>query len=152
VKLYSLYGREKYLQKIKYIISILDKIKSNGYSGYCWGYNFDWQGRAGFTPKGTPTIVNTAFIAHAFLDAYELLREERLLETLGDSFFYLEVSTEDMSSSLGRIPIGDFPEVSVIGQFLRLMERRLEAADPAEKRVLEEALQRGFALLNGREA
>ncbi len=78
--------------------------------------------------------------------------EERLLEMLGDSFFHLEVSTEDMSSSLGRIPIGNFPEVSVIGQFLRLMEKRLEAADPAEKRVLEEALQRGFALLNGREA
>jgi exonuclease SbcD len=78
--------------------------------------------------------------------------EDRLLETLGDSFFHLEVSTEDLSSSLGRIPTADFPEVSVIGQFLRLIERRLEAADPADKPVLEEALQRGFALLNGREA
>ncbi len=80
LKLYSLYRNEKYLPKINHIISILEKIKSNGYSGYCWGYNFDWQSKAGFTPKCTPTIVNTAFIAHAFLDAYELLDEKNFLE------------------------------------------------------------------------
>jgi hypothetical protein len=39
-----------------------------------------------------------------------------------------------------------------MGQFLRLMEKRLETADTSEKPLLEEALQRGFALLNGREA
>ena len=80
LKLYSLYGTEKYLQKINHIISILDKIKSDGYSGYCWGYNFDWQSKSGFIPEGTPTIVNTTFIAHAFLDAYQLLGEKRFLE------------------------------------------------------------------------
>src|SRR5256885_3327010 len=26
----------------------------------CWGYNFDWQGRAFYAPQGTPTIVPTA--------------------------------------------------------------------------------------------
>ena len=35
----------------------------------CWGYNFDWQGRAFFAPKGTPTIVPTAFAARALLEA-----------------------------------------------------------------------------------
>src|SRR5689334_11179298 len=32
-----------------------------GERGTAWGYNFDWQGRAFFAPKGTPTIVPTAF-------------------------------------------------------------------------------------------
>jgi len=79
LKLYSLDRNEKYFQKINHIISILEEVKSNGYSGYCWGYNFDWQSKANFAPRGTPTLVNTAFIAHAFLDAYELLGKERFL-------------------------------------------------------------------------
>ena len=43
---------------------------ARGYSGMCWGYNFDWPNRASFAPAGTPTIVNTAFIALAFLDLH----------------------------------------------------------------------------------
>ena len=35
-----------------------------------WGYNFDWPNRAFYAPKGTPTIVTTAFIGLGFLDAY----------------------------------------------------------------------------------
>lgn len=31
-----------------------------------WGYNFDWQSRAFYAPRGTPTIVPTAFAAKAF--------------------------------------------------------------------------------------
>ena len=78
--------------------------------------------------------------------------EERLIEMLGDSFFHLEVITGGLSTSLDRIRVADFPESTVMGPFLRIMEKRLETAGPAEKPVLEEALQRGFALLNGREA
>lgn len=78
--------------------------------------------------------------------------EEGMIEALGDSFFHLEMRTGGLSTSLERFPTADFPELTVMGQFLRLMEKRLETADPAEKPLLEEALQRGFALLNGREA
>ena len=78
--------------------------------------------------------------------------EERLVEVIGDSFFHLEVSTADLSTPLECIPAAEFPESTVMGQFLRLMQKRLETADPADKPALEEALQRGFALLNGREA
>lgn len=41
---------------------------SPGFSGPCWGYNFDWPNRGFFAKRGTPTIVNTAFIGLAFLD------------------------------------------------------------------------------------
>lgn len=53
---------------------LMDNI-SPGYKGACWGYNFDWPNRASFTTKGTPTIVNTAFIGMAFLDLYQLGNE-----------------------------------------------------------------------------
>ncbi len=47
-----------------------------------FGYNFDWQSRAFFAPKGTPTIVPTAFAAQALLEGYELFGDEIYLETV----------------------------------------------------------------------
>jgi DNA repair exonuclease SbcCD nuclease subunit len=78
--------------------------------------------------------------------------EERLAGELEDLFFHLEVIAGELTTSLEPIRATDFPETTVMGQFLRLMEKRLETADPDEKPLLEEALRRGFALLNGREA
>lgn len=46
-----------------------------------WGYNFDWQSRAFFIPKGTPAIVPTAFAAAAFVKAFEHTGSEEYLET-----------------------------------------------------------------------
>lgn len=46
---------------------------SPGYAGPCWGYNFAWPNRAFSAPAGTPTIVNTAFVALSFLGAGDVL-------------------------------------------------------------------------------
>lgn len=46
-----------------------------------FGYNFDWQSRAFFAPRGTPTIVPTAFVYQAFIEGYELFGEQSYLET-----------------------------------------------------------------------
>jgi hypothetical protein len=50
-----------------------------GYHGACWGYNFDWQSRSFFAPRGTPTIVPTAFAARALCEAAEVLSREEYL-------------------------------------------------------------------------
>lgn len=68
------------LEKARFFGDWLTKNYSEGYSGYCWGYNFDWQNRTFFLPKNTPTIVNTAFIANAFLDIYRILHQEKYLD------------------------------------------------------------------------
>jgi hypothetical protein len=46
----------------------------------CWGYNFDWQGRAFFAPRGTPTIVPTAFAARALTDAAVAFGDDNYLQ------------------------------------------------------------------------
>jgi hypothetical protein len=51
-----------------------------GLSGAAWGYNFDWQGRAFFAPKGTPTIVPTAFAARALTEAAHAFQDEEYLK------------------------------------------------------------------------
>lgn len=79
--LYKLDPREEYLEKIRFLSGKLLELVSEGYSGACWGYNFDWESKAFFQPRYTPTIVASVFIGYALLDAYEILKEEHLLET-----------------------------------------------------------------------
>ncbi|HYW74453.1 MAG TPA: hypothetical protein VE961_25745, partial [Pyrinomonadaceae bacterium] len=50
-----------------------------GFKGACWGYNFDWQSRSFFLPRGTPTIVPTAFAARALCEAAEVLARDEYL-------------------------------------------------------------------------
>jgi hypothetical protein len=45
------------------------EMKLKGFSGACWGYNFDWQSRNFFAPRDAPTIVPTAFAARAFIES-----------------------------------------------------------------------------------
>jgi rhamnogalacturonyl hydrolase YesR len=52
----------------------------SGYSGAAWGYNFDWQSRHFFAPRGTPMIVPTAFAARALLQAAETFQDQKYLE------------------------------------------------------------------------
>lgn len=79
-KLYALAKEPQYLGRIDYILNILEQLQSGGYSGNCWGYNFDWQSRTFMRPMGTPTIVNTSFIGHALLDCYELIGRQKALD------------------------------------------------------------------------
>lgn len=79
-RLYALEKAPQYIERITYLLDLLDQLKSKGYSGNCWGYNFDWQNKVMYVPKYTPTIVNSAFIGHALLDAYVLCHIERALD------------------------------------------------------------------------
>ena len=79
-RLYAMTEEQSYLEKIAYLLHLLEACRSRGFSGNCWGYNFDWQNTKMWTPKYTPTIVNTAFIGHALLDTYQLCGVERALD------------------------------------------------------------------------
>lgn len=56
--------------------------RSPGYAGLAWGNHFDYQSRLFYLPKGEPTVVWTALIGHAFIDAWEELREKQWLEAV----------------------------------------------------------------------
>jgi len=79
-KLYKATGNESYREKALKIFVMLEGVRSKEASGHAWGYNFNWQSRAFYVPIGTPTIVNTSFIGHALLDAYEAFNDERYLK------------------------------------------------------------------------
>jgi rhamnogalacturonyl hydrolase YesR len=77
--LYTITPSDNNFSKIHFFIDkIIDNI-SFGYSGACWGYNFDWEARAFSQPINTPTIVSSSFVANALLDAYDLSNDPKLL-------------------------------------------------------------------------
>ena len=63
------------------LLNDLQAAQLEGWAGAAWGYNFDWQGRAFFAPRGTPTIVPTAFIGRALTEAARDLEDEAYLRT-----------------------------------------------------------------------
>jgi len=72
--------KEEIFKQIDKLSKLLISMQSKGYSGACWGYNFDWQARCLFLfPKNTPTIVATTFCAAALFEAYEITKNETYL-------------------------------------------------------------------------
>lgn len=80
--LYKQNPKEEYLNYIKELTQLILEKKTSGYSGACWGYNFDWQARAFFQPKHTPTVVATSFIAEALIKSYKITDDQEVLKTL----------------------------------------------------------------------
>jgi hypothetical protein len=68
--------REKAINCLDWLI----KNHSTGYSGYCWGNSTDHASGGFQLPKDTPTVVWSGLIGHAFLDAYEILKDDKYLE------------------------------------------------------------------------
>ncbi len=79
--LYTMEPKAVYLEKIIFFSKKLLELQNTEFHGSCWGYNFDWQARAFFQPKNTPTVVASVFIANALLDAYEIAADKKLLNT-----------------------------------------------------------------------
>jgi hypothetical protein len=79
-KLYKLEKKSDHLKMVDFFLNLLEELKSPGYSGNCWGYNFDWQSRAFYLPRFTPTVVNSAFIGHALIDTYQYTKRDQALE------------------------------------------------------------------------
>lgn len=74
--------RTKTIETETDVRELLDELwltRIDGYTGAAWGYNFDWQSRNFFAPRGTPTIVPTAFAARAFIEAYQTFGDEKYL-------------------------------------------------------------------------
>ena len=71
-------------------------------------------------------------------------------DMLREKFFHLRV-VDKSSPKLEEVKSLNYPEKTVVGRFLRIMEEKIAAASTQEgKSLCEEALRLGFALLQGR--
>jgi hypothetical protein len=74
---------------LDFLMQALSELRSRAYAEACWGYNFDWQSRAFYAPRGTPNVVCTVFAAQAYLDLYDRSGEENALQTAVSSCRWL---------------------------------------------------------------
>ncbi|MDZ7319730.1 MAG: hypothetical protein ONB11_11275, partial [candidate division KSB1 bacterium] len=54
-------------------------LRSHGYSGLCWGYNFDWQALAFNVPQFKPNMICSVFAGQALLDLFERTQDDHFL-------------------------------------------------------------------------
>ncbi len=71
-----------YLKEIAKLVDLLVEVSSKGYSGYCWGYNFDWEARYARVNKFVPTVVATGIISNGLFEYYKYYPNESIKEIL----------------------------------------------------------------------
>lgn len=75
-------SKSEIIYRINQLAQLLLNMQHKGYSGSCWGYNFDWQARRLFLfPADTPTVVATSFCVTALLNAYQITKNQTYLDT-----------------------------------------------------------------------
>lgn len=70
-------GNAGCLDKMRHCLDWLLAHRCPEFKGNAWGNHFDYESRGGRIPHGTPTVVWTSLIGHAFLDAYEAFKDEQ---------------------------------------------------------------------------
>jgi rhamnogalacturonyl hydrolase YesR len=78
-KLYKMTGDKVYLEKALIYANWLKENRGKNYSGYNWGYPFDWQSVI-FIPKGTPSSVVTYTVGSGFWELYQATNEKEYLD------------------------------------------------------------------------
>lgn len=81
-KLHKQFPEKDYSKQTNYLFNQLKNNYSQGFSGYCWGYNFDWASSGKYIKKYSPNIVVTAFIAKGIFEYYQVTKDEEALVIL----------------------------------------------------------------------
>lgn len=97
--LYQKTGGSKYLAKANWIFNWLNTNYSKGYSGKCWGYNFDWASPGSYLPAYTPSVVVTSFVIDGVYNYYLATGNHQAIEIIHSAANYI---TKD-------IPITELP-------------------------------------------
>lgn len=78
--LYKSEQQADYITKINYLIDELKKLIPPGFSGACWGYDFDWEARYAKIPAYQPTVVATGIITNALYESYKITKNNGAFE------------------------------------------------------------------------
>lgn len=81
-QLFRFYKKREYLARAKFLATILESGKIESFGGPSWGYNFPWQSKVLYAPKGIPNAICTTFAGQAFLDLQEVMGSDRYSVTV----------------------------------------------------------------------
>lgn len=80
INLARYYENDQYIKEALQLSQKLMTLKSSGYAGSGWGYDFPWQARAFYVPAFKPNMVVSTFVGHALLDLHECTAEMDYLD------------------------------------------------------------------------
>ena len=100
LKLYKSTDDKKFLTEAQNCLRWLDANSTFEYSGKCWGLSFAHQSRNSFLLKFQPSVVVTYTVANAFLDGYEILKDEK----------YFKIARSSCDFILEELNITERPE------------------------------------------
>ncbi|MEO8398658.1 MAG: prenyltransferase/squalene oxidase repeat-containing protein [Ignavibacteriaceae bacterium] len=72
-------NKKEYFSKAEYLISELIKLVPEGFSGACWGYDFDWEARYAKIKAYQPTVVATGIITNGLFEFFKISKNEEAL-------------------------------------------------------------------------
>lgn len=96
--LYEITKEYRYLEKANSLFSWLVKNFSEGYSGYCWGYNFPWATPKEYKPSYLPSVVVTSTVIDGIYEYYKQTKSENAKKIIHSAANYV----------LNDIPITNF--------------------------------------------
>ena len=88
-------------EKIEFLVDELERLQSIGYSGSCWGYDFDWEARHANIPAFKPTVVATGFITNALFLCYTITGNEKAKKMLVSATDFI---LNDLNRSYPKLP------------------------------------------------
>jgi hypothetical protein len=94
-------NRALYSGKIDYLIQELKRLIPEGFSGACWGYDFDWEARYAKIPAYQPTVVATGIISNALFKAYEITGNKDAAELVVKSAEFVMRDLNRTKSEMG---------------------------------------------------
>jgi hypothetical protein len=108
----------------RFLLDALIEMRIGGFNGAAWGYNFDWQSRKFFAPRGSPTIVPTAFAARALIEAARVFPDQ----------YYLQIARSTCDFILRDLPLSEDPDGAICfsyipGNYTRIFNASLLAAE-----------------------
>lgn len=70
------------IKKIDHLIDELERLIPEGFSGACWGYDFDWEARYARIDAYQPTVVGTSIVVNALFEYYKITKNEKAKELI----------------------------------------------------------------------
>jgi len=109
-------GEDRYYQRARHFLKVLEQTRCPGYDEYCWGYPFHWETLLGTIPAGTPLITTVPYVFEAFQQVYRIDGDEhwrQVMRSIAQHALkdYKDVSTSATASTCSYTP---FPEHSLM--------------------------------------
>jgi len=98
--------------------------------------------------RGNPTLMLDVTLS-GLVAVGQVLDIDQFQQAAADDFYWLRISNQS-HVALANIDLSEFPDSQVIGQYVRMLRDKANTThDEQDKRITEQALQLGIALLRG---